>query len=158
MRVFEMLTGLIAIWPFDWLIGLKGALPRDLISEKQYPKVFAWVARFNKVTKAAKAAAKKPTTLTGDAAAQRILNARFADKEIGVDGHDPLGLKHGDQVEVWPTDSGMRHKDRGRLIGLSTNEVVLEVKPDGESKEIRLHFPRTNFRIEAVKGRSAPKL
>lgn len=32
-----------AIWTFDWLNGLKGALPKDLISEKQYPKVFSLI-------------------------------------------------------------------------------------------------------------------
>ena len=145
------LTHATAIWPFDWLVGMKGALPRELISEKHYPKVYAWIKRFNQTVKAAKAGAAKPTTLKGDAALQRIINARFADEGITVDEQDPLGLKYGDEVEVWPTDSGFRHRDAGKLVGLIPAEVVLNVKTEGEQEEIRLHCPRTNFRIKAVK-------
>jgi hypothetical protein len=131
---------------------LKGALPRDLISEKQYPKVFAWHERFSKAIKAAKAAVAKPTTLKGDAALKRIVNASFAEQESTVDEQDPLGLKKGTEVEVWPIDTGIRHRDRGRVVGLTRDEVVLSVKSEAEGKELRVHFPRTNFRIQAVKG------
>ena len=141
-----------AIWIFDWLIGLKGALPRELISEKQYQKVFAWHERFGQAIKAAKAAIAKPTTLNGDAALERILNADFAETKSTVDEQDPLGFKRGTEVEVWPIDTGIRHRDRGRISGLTRDEVVLSVTSEGEGKEIRVHFPRTNFRIQAVKG------
>lgn len=137
---------------------MKGALPRDLISESQFPKVFAWIERFNKAIKAAKASAPKPTTVKGEAALQRITNARFADAEVPVDEHDPLCLKQGEEVEVWPTDSGFRHRDHGRLVGLTPDEVVLSVASQAEQKEVRLHFPRTNFRIKAVKEASVAKL
>ena len=117
--------------------GLKGALPRELISDKQYPKVFAWIARFNDALKSAKAKAPKPATLKGDAATERILNASFAEEELGVDPSDPLGLQQGTEVEVFPTDSGTRHHDRGHLIGLSENEIVLSIQTKG--KELHLH-------------------
>jgi len=152
------LADIEAVWPFDWLVGLKGALPCELISEKQFPKVFAWIERFNKAIKAAKASAPKPTTVKGEAALQRITNARFADAEVAVDEHDPLGLRQGEEVEVWPTDSGFRHRDHGRLVGLTPDEVVLSVASQAEQKEVRLHFPRTNFRIKAVKDASVAKL
>jgi len=99
------LADIEAIWTFDWLNGLKGALPRELISEKQYPKVFAWIARFNEVLKAAKPQAPKPASLKGDAALLRILNASFAEQDLGVDQADPLGLQQGAEVEVFPLDS-----------------------------------------------------
>ena len=145
-----------AIWTFDWLNGLKGALPRDLISDKQYPKVFAWITRFNDALKAAKVKAPKPTSLKGDAAAERILNASFVDKDLGVDPTDPLELQQGTKVEVFPTDSGIHHHDHGILIGLTEDEIVLGIQAKG--KELRLHYPRTGFRIRSVTGGAQPKL
>ena len=138
---------------------MKGALPQDLFSTKQYPKVFAWHDRFNKAVKAAKAAVAKPTTLKGDAALKRIVDASFAEKEPTIDGQDPLSLKSGSEVEIWPIDTGVRHRDHGRVVGLTRDEVVLSVKSEAEGKEIRVHFPRTNFRIQAVRdGATVAKL
>lgn len=145
-----------AVWTFDWLNGLKGALPRELISEAKYPKVFAWIARFNDALKAAKAQAPKPATIKGDAALKRILSASFADKGVGIDIADPLGLQEGVEVEVFPIDSGIRYHDKGRLIGLTEDEIVLSTETEG--KEVRLHFPRTGFRIKAITTGGAPKL
>ncbi|KIW71209.1 hypothetical protein PV04_03400 [Phialophora macrospora] len=146
------LADIEAIWTFDWLKGLKGALPQELISDKKYPKVFAWIARFNDALKAAKAKAPKPATLKGDAAAERILNASFVDKDPGFDLADPLGLQRGTEVEVFPIDSGTHHRDQGRLIGLTEEEIVLSTKAEG--KEVHLHYPRVGFRIRglAAKG------
>jgi hypothetical protein len=138
---------------------LKGALPRELFSEKQYPKVFAWHKRFSKAVTTAKAAVAKPTTLKGDAALQRIVDANFAEQESAVDNQDPLGLKKGTEVEVWPIDTGIRHRDRGQVVGLTRDEVVLSVTSEAKGREIRVHFPRTNFRIQAVKeGATVAKL
>ena len=155
--VSTSLTQSAAIWAFDWLNGLKGALPREIISEAKFPKVFAWISRFNKELKTAKSAAPKPTTLKGPEAIQRIVSAKYADGEPSVDENDPLGFKRGDKVEVWPIDSGFRHRDTGLLVGLNEEEVVISVKAEGE-KEIRLHSPRQNFRIAAVKGAANSKL
>lgn len=129
---------------------MKGAIPKDLISDKQYPKVFAWITRFNKAVSAAKAKAPKPTTLKGDAAAQRILNAKYADNDVGIDNSDPLNLRQGQEVEVWPIDSGFRAHDKGRLVGLNGEEVVIQ----SADKDVRLHYPRTGFRIAVPKGQS----
>lgn len=126
---------------------LKGALPADLISSKQFPKVFAWIDRFNRAVAEAKGKAPKPTSLKGDASAKRVLGAEFVDREMGVDASDPLQLREGQDVEVWPTDSGFRHRDRGSLIGLDEDEVVIAA-----GTGIRLHFPRTGFRVAAVGG------
>jgi len=150
------LADIEAVWPFDWLNGLKGALPRELISEKQYPKVFAWIARFNDALKAAKTQAPKPASLKGNAAAQRILSASFAEKALKVDNGDPLGLQEGTDVEVFPIDSGSQHRDRGRLVGLTGDEVVLSIQAQGN--EVHVHYPRTGFRIKAVHSESSSKL
>lgn len=147
-----MLADIEGIWVFHWMRDLKGALPSDLISVKQYPKVFAWIERFDQAVKAAKAQLPKPAALKGDAATQRVLGLSFADQDIGVNQSDPLGLTKGQEVEVWPTDSGFRHHDRGSLVGLDDDEVVIAV--DVSDKVVRLHFPRTGFRVAAVTSTS----
>jgi len=144
-----------AVWPFHWLDGLKGALPPSLISAKQYPKVFAWINRFTKAVSSAKASAQKPTTLKGPEAMKFIVQAPFAEAEGNVD-EDPLGLQKGQDVEIWPLDSGAGHHDRGKLVALNAEEVVIATYTDAEAKEVRVHYPRRNFRIQAlpVGGRS----
>lgn len=142
-----------AVWAFDWLIGMKGALPKDLISEQSFPKVFSWIKRFNEAVAAANTKGPKTTTLSGTDAAQRIKNAKYADSESEVDSSDPLALQRGDEVDVNPIDSGFSHKDRGSLISLTPDEVVIEHQ-DG----IRLHFPRTGFRIKKAAAASGSRL
>lgn len=131
---------------------MKVALPQNLFSPKQYPKVFAWVDRFSKAVAAAKQVAPKPTTLKGPEAAKRIVQADFADTVTLVDETDPLGLKAGQEVEVWPTDSGFKHRDRGRLVALTSQEVVIATPPKEGGNEIRVHHPRVGFRIQAIGG------
>lgn len=128
---------------------LKGALPADLISAKQFPKVFAWIDRFNRALADAKAKAPKPTSLKGDAAAKRVLSAKFVGPEPRVNASDPLSLNNEQLVEVWPTDSGFRYRDQGALVGLADDEIVLAAESG-----VRLHFPRTGFRVAAVGGQS----
>lgn len=125
--------------------GLKGALDPDLISSMHFPKVFAWIDRFNGAVAAAKKKVPKPTTLKGDAATERVLTAKLVDSDIGVNASDPLKLTKGQEVEVWPTDSGVHHRDRGSLLGLGDDEVVIEA-----GTGIRVHFPRSGFRVAAV--------
>lgn len=143
-----------AIWVLHWMRDLKGALPADLINAERFPKVFGWIDRFNEAVNAAKKRNAKPTAVTGEEARERILGARYVDADIGVDEKDPLGFKKGEMVEVWPTDSGSSGRDRGKLVGLDGEEVVITLGQGEE--EIRLHFPRTGFRIVRVGGE--PKL
>ena len=139
-----------AVWPFHWLQGMKGALPPALISEKQYPKVFAWMDRFTEAVSAAKSSSPKPTTLKGAEVLRHIIQADFVDSQKSVDSNDPLGLKEGQEIEVWPLDSGFRHHDRGRLVALTSDEVVVASQTKMGGKEVRIHCPRTNFRIQVV--------
>ena len=75
--------------------------------------------------------------------------AGFAEESIGVDESDPSGLKAVEWVEVWPTDSGSRHRDQGKLVGLSGREIVVETG-DGEVDGVRVHAPRHGFRVRRV--------
>lgn len=147
----------VAVWPFHWLAGIKGALPPNVISAKQYPKVFAWIDRFQEAVSAAKSSAPKTTTLKGVDAVAQISKADFSDQEGQVDEKDPLGLKKGQDVEVWPIDSGFKHHDQGKLLALTTKEVVITGQTEANTG-IRIHFPRTNFRITAVQGEGHSKL
>lgn len=144
-----------AVWPFSWLLGLKGALPPSLVSREKFPKVYAWVDRFSKAVSSAKLSAPKPATLKGAEAVKYIIQAEYSEPEGEVDGSDPLGLKKGQYVESWPIDSGSRHHDRGRLVSLTSREVVLASQSKVGGKEVRIHHPRWNYRIKAVSGGGA---
>ncbi|KAF2454077.1 glutathione S-transferase [Lineolata rhizophorae] len=155
------LADIEAIWPFHWLVEMKGALPPNVISESRFPKVYAWIARFRAALQAAKAAAPKPVTLKGPEAAQHITEARFAEEPNGasVDAEDPLGLEKGDVVEVWPIDSGSRHHDRGRLVTLNANEVTVSSRCEADGrKEVHIHTPRWGFRVAKGSGDAGAKL
>ncbi|EEP78897.1 predicted protein [Uncinocarpus reesii 1704] len=144
------LADIQAVWVFDWMIGLKGALDPALISEQTYPKTFAWVARFRKALTAARSAAPVPPTLTGEDVLEGLSRAQFAEAEGTVDPTDPLKLQKGDEVFVFPTDTGVNKRDRGNIVALHGQEVVLQRKTADERFDVRLHFPRTNFRILKV--------
>jgi hypothetical protein len=121
------------------------------ISAQRFPKTFAWIERFDAVAMAAIKKNGKAKAVTGPEALKKIGSEDFVEREAGVDENDPSGLKKGVEVEVWPTDSGFTRKDRGKLVGLTTGEVVIEGRTDG-GKEVRIHSPRHGFRIRGVKA------
>ncbi|KAL8795437.1 MAG: hypothetical protein Q9195_002026 [Heterodermia aff. obscurata] len=141
-----------SVWPFYWVLGIPGALPPHLFSAEIYPKVYAWVARFSSAVDAAKKTAPEPVTLQGEELVKRVTSAEFAEQTARVDEEDPLGLKEGQEVEFWPTDTGFNHKDRGKLVGLTKVEVVIEAQSKVEGKVVRIHAPRVGFRVRAVGG------
>lgn len=109
--------------------------------------MFSWIGRFKQAVSTAKASAPKPVRLKGPDALKRIVAADFAEPEQGVDETDPLGLKKGEDVEVWPIDSGFTKKDRGILESLTSEEVVIATQTKVGGKEIRIRAPRHGFRI-----------
>lgn len=112
--------------------------------------MYAWIDRFNHAIASAKSSAPKPTTLKGAEAVQHVIQADFAEPEGHVDANDPLGLQKGQDVESWPVDSGFKHHDRGRLVSINSQEVVLAAQSKVGGKEVRIHHPRWNFRTRAV--------
>lgn len=125
-------------------------MPESVISKTQFPKVFAWIARFKHAIEAAREAGPKAVKVKGSEVLEYITGkAKFAESIGEVDANDPLGLKAGDEVEIWPHDSGFSHKDRGRLVTLTPNEVVIS-KKIGREGEIRLHAPRWGFSISKI--------
>lgn len=51
---------------------------------------------------------------------------------------------------MFPTDSGVNHKDKGVLVGLGKGEVTVEKRIEGRA--IRVHAPRHGFRVRRVDG------
>lgn len=127
-------------------------LPVEFLSDQQFPKVFAWLARYRAARDEAKQSAPKPTVLDGQAAAAQIHRSEFAEASVAVDGNDPLGLREGADVELYPADWGTEHRERGRLVGLTADEVTVAVVNKDEV-EIRIHAPRSGFKVREIGGR-----
>ncbi len=87
-----------AIWPFDWITEFKDALPPTVISERQFPKVYAWIGRFRAAVKSARQSAPKPKTIQGSDALKHLISTGFAESEGKVDDNDPTGLRPGSTV------------------------------------------------------------
>jgi glutathione S-transferase len=137
-----------AVWPFEWMIvdpHMKDSLPEQYVNDKVYPKVYAWVRRFMDVVEDRKKACAKPTKLNGEIMASRVMSATSPTDDIGFINDDPLIFKRGDEVQIYPSDYGQMGVSIGSLVGLSTNEVVIE-----NDKGLRLHFPRWNFSIKKI--------
>jgi len=152
------LADIEAVWVFHWVTGLPGMVDQELWKEK-YPRVMAWIARFQAAVGAVK---QNPPTLTGEQAADLIMGksksemessstGSWEDDRLGIDTQDEVvkvcGLRKGSRVEVWPTDSGMTHRDRGTLIGIEGDEVVWLT-----GKGVRVHAPREGFRVRPEGG------
>lgn len=140
-----------AIWPFHWLAGLEGALPPANISATQFPKVYAWIERFRKATQSAREHGPETKSVSGQDVVAYMASAKFRETTGEFDGNDPLQLKPGDEVEVYPTDTGALHKDRGQLLTLTPSEVVIEKKTK-DGVDVHVHMPRWGFRIAKVDG------
>jgi hypothetical protein len=135
-----------ALWALDFSSNMQ--FPPELISPAQFPRVFAWLDRYRAVREEAKASAPKPTMLDGQAAANHIFRSELSEMECSVDEGDPLGLKKGDRVEIFPADWGSECRDRGTLVGLTPAEVIISVRIN--DVEIRVHAPRTGFEIKEI--------
>lgn len=147
-----------AVWVFDWLLDMK-TLPSDLISADFFPKTYAWIHRFREALRTARSRNSKPVNLAGSDAVAHVASASFnATEALAVVPVDPLRLKEGDEVEVWPIDSGSRHRDRGRLINLTHDKVVIEVENGIGEKMVRVHAPRWGFRIAKAGAGEGAKL
>jgi glutathione S-transferase len=139
------------VWVYDWLFGMATGMPefveKDIISSELYPRTTAWVSRFRQYVEGLQERNGQPEILNNEDAIARILSSDYYEAEDAMDPKEPLKLSKGQLVEVWPSDSGSKHHDQGKLVSIGVKEVVIEsVVPDGKGN-LRLHFPRINFRI-----------
>ena len=144
-----------AAWIFSWLAyDIEGSLPKDLFSPEQFPKAFAWFDRYRAaIAKAMKdmESSGKVRQLEGPEAVKEVSNGPFGDRQPSIDKRDPTGLKGGEYVVGYPTDTGFTRKDAGNLVGLTTQEVVIASKAENGA-EIRVHHPRWNFAVEVAQN------
>ncbi|KAK5170258.1 uncharacterized protein LTR77_004844 [Saxophila tyrrhenica] len=142
----------VGVWCIDWILRDLSP-PKEYFSEEIYPKTYAWRARFMAELEGAKSQAPKPVRLQGPDAVKAVLNADFSNKRIEVDAADPIHIAAGTNVELYPTDSGgQMHRDRGRLIKLTKDEVAIAVQSQDGSTEVHIHAPRWNFKIAELSG------
>ncbi|KAH7358424.1 glutathione S-transferase [Plectosphaerella cucumerina] len=145
------------IWPFIWLASMPGALPSNRFNKERFPLVFSWMDRFRREVAQAKASGPKPGDLKGEAAADLIASRPFEKAHKTTEEFDTervhAGLEIGDQVTVWPADTGSSHKDTGKLVSLTMQEAVIEI--NGSKGSVRLHTPRRGFKL--VKGTPAQR-
>lgn len=149
------LADIESVWVLHWISGLKGALPADRFSPERYPRVYAWIKRFQEAVTAAKARNGKPKSLSGEEAAGVIEKSSWNEEEKTVDEGDPLvvaeGLKKGSMVSINPTDTGKSHKDIGKLLSLDKDEVVIEIGT-AKGETVRLHAPRHGYKVRRFDG------
>ena len=115
-------------------------LPEALFSQSDFPKTHKWIERFE--TAVQNASSVGCTTIDGKTAAEQILAGGFAEDEGDVLSDEPLQIKKGERVEVYPTDSGFNNKDQGTLLSLSEREIVIAL-----DNGLHLHTPRAGFRV-----------
>jgi glutathione S-transferase len=139
-----------AVYIAQWIVTnplMDGVTPEDFISEKLFPRTYAWVHRFKQSVEDAGNGAHVPQALSGKEAFDKITSAPETGLEGDISDTDPLNLKIGQMVEIWPTDWASNHKDRGELAMLAANQVCIR-----NAQGVLVHFPRWNFRIQAVEA------
>ncbi|THW39838.1 hypothetical protein D6D21_07114 [Aureobasidium pullulans] len=141
------LADIDAVYIAQWIVTnplMDGMLP-EILHEKHFPKAWAWVHRFKQAAKDAESKAPMPTTLDGKEVYEKITSAPPTPTHGDISETDPLNLRVGQTIEVYPTDWASNHVDRGELVSLATNEVCIR-----NAQGVLVHFPRWNFRIQAV--------
>lgn len=157
--------GITGLWAIDWFIkDLRAST--DYFTAGKYPKLFAWRDRFRAVLKQAREQAPKAVSLKGEDAVKFVTSASFTDQATTIDESDPLNLKQGATVELYPTDGGgythqvssrpqanihslTEYQDHGKLVKLTKDEVAIAIQAKS-GEEIRVHAPRWQFRVRAV--------
>ena len=141
-------------WNLDWATAMAGLKQEgekgDLFTKENYPNVWAWLDRYKAFVSKVQEQDGRAPTISVDDTEQKILSSDFGEPEGQVDPLDPLQLKKGEYVEMFPTDSGMNHHDKGELVAIGLNEAVVKSEVPGGKGHLRIHYPRTNFKIQAV--------
>jgi glutathione S-transferase len=141
-------------WNLDWATGLASLKQEgegeNIFTPKHYPNVFAWLERYKAFVGKIHEQDGRSPTISVDDAEKQVLSSDFGEPEGEVDPLDPLQFKKGQLVEMFPTDSGMNHHDSGELVAIGVNEVCVKSEVPGGKSYLRIHYPRTNFKIVAL--------
>ncbi|KAI5206147.1 hypothetical protein E4T39_02745 [Aureobasidium subglaciale] len=142
------LADIDAVYIAQWIVTnplMEGAVLEDYLSEKMFPRTYAWIHRFRKALQDAEVKAPEPTALSGKQVFEKIASASVGAFQGGTSYTDPLKLEIGEMVEVYPTDWASHHRDVGELVLLEANQVCIR-----NAQGVLVHFPRWNFRIQTV--------
>jgi hypothetical protein len=131
---------------------MPGALDPNYISANQFPHLFAYVDRFKGALKEAKARAPRAVNINQEQLLRHISTTRFYEPVGEVDANDPTGLRAGDLVTTWPTDSGSAHHETGTLLSLTPREMAISKRTRVGDTEIHVHMPRWGYRIVKAKS------
>ncbi|KAF7313758.1 Glutathione S-transferase [Mycena chlorophos] len=129
---------------YAWTKSLPGS--KELFDEQAFPNTLKWLETVTAKLEQLKGSMPPPQKINAADAAAIIAAASFEPVHVvGFDEREAarLGLKAGIQVSVTPDDSGRAHPTVGKLIALSREEFVLEVKAAGGP--LHCHFPRVMF-------------
>ena len=89
-----------------------------------------------------------PLTVPGEQAMEMIVASLYNETEGRIDEEGPVVQQQSHkQVQLvhWPTDSGSRHKDVGKLVRINSKEVAIETIAG--NAVVRVHAPRHGFRV-----------
>ncbi|CAD0109238.1 unnamed protein product [Aureobasidium uvarum] len=142
------LADIDAVYIAQWIVTsplMEGVTPERFISEKLFPFTYAWIYRFKQVVQDAEPGAPVPGTLSGREALDKITSAPATALQGDISDTDPLNLKLGQTVDIYPTDWASKHVDRGELVMLAANQVCIR-----NARGVLVHFPRWNFRIQVA--------
>lgn len=148
------MADLEAVWPFVWLKNIPGALEDKYFGDGKYKKTFEWIDRFDTWMRRIEKENGKTEKITNEEAISIVEKSEFVEGLLAVNSvneADESGLRKGDEVQVWPIDSGSRNRDHGKLVGLSGDEIVWQTHTIS-GKIIRVHAPRRGFRMKAYKA------
>lgn len=122
------LADIDAVYIAQWIVTnplMDGMLP-EILHEKHFPKAWAWVHRFKQAAKDAESKAPMPTTLDGKEVYEKITSAPPTPTHGDISETDPLNLRVGQTIEVYPTDWASNHVDRGELYRWRQTRCVFE--------------------------------
>lgn len=151
-----VLIAIVACWILDWLFQLPNAYDDVFFNKTKYPKTIEWRERYNAAIAKAKEDAPTPPELEGKDAVAKILKSPLTASPMVQ--ADPIGMKEGEDVIMYPIDTGYNSKDSGKLVGLTAHEAVVSTKDKSGEHEIRIHYPRWNFEIERPGAGGGPFL
>ncbi|KAK4224880.1 hypothetical protein QBC38DRAFT_484485 [Podospora fimiseda] len=139
------LADIEAIWIFSWVFGIKEMVPQEW--KEKYSGVYGWTKRFEGYVEGLDDV--RVGKVSGEEAKEMIMGEAKGEYEGSVQEGEAvvkaLGVKGGEEIEVWPVDSGSGFRDRGELVGLDEKEIVWR-----SGKGVVVHAPRRGFRVGGV--------
>lgn len=120
-------------WALVWFLFDLGNQSEPGFGPDRLPKVHDWLSRYRQETK------MDVSSIDAKEAQKTILSGEYAKLVIE---DDPLEVRVGDMVSVYPTDAEPTHLTTGTLRALSARESVVELE-----NGIRVHSPRIGQRI-----------